>query len=309
MRGVLPRFSSESLVFPSIWNAKSKICRSINLPANLHGCKTWPLTIKGKHKLKASAFEKRRVLRSIGLASERASLLVPVTKGTPWPESASELEKINYFIGNRTRGLPAHSVAPKSTTLPRAPSILLLCFKIGHYAVIYLIVSTFIRWQQNVSHPWHEMPRAPTPRGSGWRHPRSREVPFAMFVLSGASGCLFVWWNEICKRWDDDWGEEHQYSRQSRSQPSCKLITWLWIPWAPSSTSRVVRINPSLPLPRAHPYQHRAVAPSPSIPAGCSIWLSLVTLCLPRKERTRRRPQPLSPYFTLAETDLSSSIC
>lgn len=136
---------------------------------------------------------------------------------------------------------------------------IVLCSNLPHCVNIYSLASV-VTLQQKVSHPWHEMPRAPipphlggVPSGSGWRHPWSREVPFAMFVLSGASGSLFVWWNGICRRWDDDWEEEQQYdkfvhlSRQSGSQPSCKLITWLWIPWAPSSTSWVVRINPLPP--------------------------------------------------------------
>jgi hypothetical protein len=40
-----------------------------------------------------------------------------------WPEGLSTLKKYNDIIGNRTRELPACSIVPQSTTLPRAPGV------------------------------------------------------------------------------------------------------------------------------------------------------------------------------------------
>jgi hypothetical protein len=38
------------------------------------------------------------------------------------------IAKSDYYIGNRTRGLPGYSMVPLPTTLPRAPRIKILMF-------------------------------------------------------------------------------------------------------------------------------------------------------------------------------------
>jgi hypothetical protein len=53
-------------------------------------------------------------------------------------EGLSQLKKSNDFIVNRTRDLPACSIVPQPTTLPRAPVIRYLEKQLIQSAIIYI---------------------------------------------------------------------------------------------------------------------------------------------------------------------------
>jgi hypothetical protein len=53
-------------------------------------------------------------------------------------EGLGQLKKTKYLIGNRTHDLPACSIVPQSTTLPRAPT-LFFCFKNRHVGFEVLV--------------------------------------------------------------------------------------------------------------------------------------------------------------------------
>lgn len=148
---------------------------------------------------------------------------------------------------------------------------------------------------QNVSHPWPatKCPALPLlavhPAAvvGARRQPCSWEVPFAVFVLSGACSSLFVRRNgtKIEKTMIN------LFISQGRPGAS-HHANWSRDCGFPGLLQVRVESYGSTPLlftPWARPCPYRAPTPHPHPPTGCSIWLSLVIWCLSRKERALRQ--------------------
>lgn len=129
-----------------------------------------------------------------------------------------------------------------------------------------------------------------------------------LFVLSGASGSLFVRWNGICKM--EKRSEERRSSNtinlfisQGRLGPS-HHANWSRDCGFPGLLQARVEsyrsnplpphINPLSPWARPYPYRAKAPPPLPPAPAGCSIWLSCYLVFV--KERTDSETASRLPY-------------